>query len=201
MNSAASLEENITKSSYNSHSRQMAEPIHGTWWTINTGQARDIAFHGQSLVRYQSMGMAYVSHLGRRKNDLSAERKKLFVTQVMHVHPDINIGNEVPAREALKLLTFNERIERADDDVAAFQLCRHFVPGIADGIYSRLSTSPRIWRSAMTTFFVSASTSASLRRLSGWCWCLLCGRDDKLSGITLTGETTRKFSRRFLQNW
>src|SRR5665213_20870 len=49
----------------------------------------------------------------------------------MHIHSDIDVRNEVPAREALKLLALYEGIHGANDDIAALQFIGGVVPGVA----------------------------------------------------------------------
>src|SRR5437660_365118 len=46
----------------------------------------------------------------------------------MHVHPDVEVGNEIAAARRLELLAFSERVHTAEDQVAATKKFRTLLP-------------------------------------------------------------------------
>ena len=53
---------------------------------------------------------------GRRQDDLARD-EELVLAHLVHVHADVDVGDEVAPGEPLQLLTLTEGVDRADEGV------------------------------------------------------------------------------------
>ena len=85
-----------------------------------------LGFLLETLIRDEAAA-AHARRARHREDHLAADEKSI-PAQFVHVHADVDIGDEMTARETLELLALLEPVDRANDDVAALEIVGRVAP-------------------------------------------------------------------------
>ena len=67
-----------------------------------------------------------------REDDLAADEGPSPPRKAMYVHAEVDIGNQIPTSETLKLVSFTKRVQGADDNVRRPQRFGGLLPPLVD---------------------------------------------------------------------